>query len=168
MQDRVRLRDGLVHEVVRVVQVHDVDAVDAKPVQALVQRTQDPVAAEVEHRPRRGRVGEEVGARLRVGDDEPAHLGGQHEIAVPAGPQRRAEPAFGGAVAVQRRGVEVAHARVTGPAYHGPRLGVGHRPEQPAQRRAAEAQLGDLDPAAAQKPSFTRYRVHVSPVPYRW
>ncbi len=95
-QRRVGLGDGLVAVVVRVVDQHDVDPVEAEPLQALLQRPPYAVGEKSQTRRRwRARRTPRVGGPARAGGHEQAaDLGGQH-VAVAAGRAAAAEPPLG-------------------------------------------------------------------------
>ena len=135
-QDRVRLADGPVQPaVVRVVQVHHVDPVEAEPPEAVRQRPAHPLGAEVDRPVHRA-----------------AHLRGQRVAAPVDVLQRLAQPLLGRAGPVQRCRVEVAQARLAGAA--------DHRPQQSTVGGAPHAQPGHQYPAAPQRAGFARDRVH--------
>ena len=99
--------------VVGVVEVDDVDAVEAEPVQALLQCAAYAVGAEVPDAAVGGGDGEAVGQVVAAGlggFEAAAHLGGDGVRRARPVAQRGAETAFGQADAVVRGGVEVADA----------------------------------------------------------
>ena len=153
----------------------DVDALQADPLEALLDRPADPVGAVVEDRPDRpGRRVEGVVLaveRLPVdigagGDgigrpDEPADLGRQDERVAVAPAEGRAHASLGQAVAVQRGRVEVADADVPGVGEGRRRLVVADRGEQAADGRAAESEPRDTQAGPAERHPFGGFKRHV-------
>ena len=76
--------------------------------------------------------------------------------------QRRPDPSFRGAVAVQRRGVEGPDAEVPGVADRGDRRVVVDVREQPADRRATEAEAADREAGASERDPLGRVDGHGS------
>jgi hypothetical protein len=139
-QRRVGLVGRLRHEVVGVVDEHDVHPVEPEPFQALRQAAPHAVPAVVTH-PGQRRDAVEPGLALDVpgrGHQQPADLGGDGELVPGASGQERAEPPLGQADAVVRRGVERPDARGPG---RGQRRGgdlVADRRVHPGDGCAAE------------------------------
>ena len=121
-----------------VVAQQDVDARNAETLEALGMRTHDRVVAVVEHRRERPRREIALAADaciLRTGGHEAAaDLGGDHRRRLRA-TQRLAEPQLAQAEAVERRGVEVAHARGEGLAHRGAGIFIGELAIQVADGR---------------------------------
>lgn len=142
--------------VVRIVQVDDVDAVEAEAPQAVLQGPAHPVGAEVPPPAVRHRDGEPVvqpsllgiPARQRV--EDPPDLGGEGVRGAGPGAQRGAESALREAETVVRGGVEVADALLpSGVHGEGRLLGVDGS-EEVADGRGPERELGDLDSGTSQ------------------
>ena len=129
---------------VRVVQVGDVDPVEAEPFPTVAQRTKDSGDGGIPHTLVGGGHHEacvvESVRTLGSGSQHPADLGGQQEI--PPGPvsQRGPEPAFGQSQSVVRCGVEVAHPAVPGRVHDVPSPGVGDLLEQVAEAGRPEGE----------------------------
>src|SRR4029079_9227291 len=121
--------------------------VERESLEARLDRAADAVTAVVEHEPDRiaMRVVRvllvDVGARWdRVaGNDEPADLRGEDEVARGLVAQGRAHPSFGGAQAVQRSHVERPDTEVPRPLHGRGRVLIADRGEQAADRCAPEA-----------------------------
>ena len=131
LERTVRAVDRLGVVVVRIVDENDVDAVEAQPVEALLEGTQRALVAEVEHRERRGT---REGSLRRPGRQEPPHLRREHEL---VGRDLLGEPG-----SVERRGVEQLQACVESTADDGVCRLVRDGFEQAAERRGAEAEAG--------------------------
>ena len=138
-------RGGLVPVIVGIVEVDDVDVVDTQPLQARVERAQDPVPAEVPLPPGRGRndeavVVEFVGA-IGGRHEQPAHFGRDHVVVARILRERTAQARLGEPESVVRRGIEVAHS--SGPCRSGRivRRGIGGLAEQIAEWRRAEPEF---------------------------
>ena len=84
-----------------------------------------------------------VGADRVRRPDEPADLRREHERVARHVAQHAADAPLRRAVAVQRRRVEIADADVPGAPDHRPRVIVGDRAEQAADRRAPETEPRD-------------------------
>jgi hypothetical protein len=136
---------------VRVVQVDDVEMVEAQPVEALGERAEDPVAAEVED------------AAVRRGHDEPlvvepfdpvhgfehaTHLGRDHPFVARTRTESGAETPLREAEPVVRRGVEVADAELPRSIDGGQRVVVRHLRVEVPELRAAEGERGQRDPCS--------------------
>ena len=128
--------------------VHDVQAVDAQPRQAVLQRPFDPVGAVVvdalDH-PGAGAVpvlGESAGAGHVL--EPPADLGRQHVAVARHAAQRGADPPLAGARPVQRGGIDEVDAGLQGGAHDLRRLLVGDVAVEAADRRAPQAHPGHL------------------------
>ena len=63
--------------------------------------------------------------------------------------QRIADGALGLADAVERRGIDIAHAGIPGGADNGLGLGAGNRNTGAAKRRTAETESGDIERGAS-------------------
>ena len=115
----------------------------------MLERAHDAVVGVVEHRREaRQAVLAEVGRLLLAGlhgVQDAADLGRQHEVLARLLAQRRAHAQLAAAVAVERRGIEVAHAAVVGGIGQRHRLGIGDGGAKAAHRRAAEAEVGDFE-----------------------
>ena len=139
------LVDGRPPVVVGVVEVHDVDTFDAQPLQALVERPPDAVAAEVPHRPvvrhamEDGRAGELLG---RGRAQEPTDLGRQHVAVARVLSEDGPQSPLRLAVAVLRGRVEVADASLPGVLDHRDCVGFGDGGVQAGDGRAAETPVG--------------------------
>ena len=116
---RQGLAQHLLGEPLRLVQVQDVDALDAQAAQAALEATLHAVGAEV--------VIEAAGHA--AGQD--AHLGVEHVAVTRHAAQGDAEPLLGQSVAVQRRGIEEPHAARQGVLDGGHRLRFRHLAVQP-------------------------------------
>ena len=132
-----------------VVDQRDVDLRQSEPQMRMLQRAHDAVIGVVEHRcEARQAVLAEVGRRLLArlhGVQDAADLGRQHEVVARLVAQRRAHAQLAAAVAVERRGVEVAHATLVGGIGQRHRLGVGDGGAKAAHRRAAQAERRDFE-----------------------
>src|SRR5207245_2132235 len=126
---------------VGIVDVKHVNPVQPKPSQALLDRSHDPVVGEV--------IGGIDGrytlvclAWLRWGvrPEKAPDLGREDELFTGLRSQHRAQALLGEAVAVEGRGVKETYACLPGGLDHAMRFIVGHLFEQPAERRAAEAE----------------------------
>jgi hypothetical protein len=133
---------------VGIVDEQDVDAVQAKALEARRDRAQDAVAAVVAPAPvRRGHGEALVVVAGHLGDrlEQPSDLRGQDELVTRALGERGADAPLGEAEPVVRRGVEVAHAelprRVDGRA----RIRVGRGAVEIAELGTAQSQARQLD-----------------------
>ena len=115
----------------------------------MLERAHDAVVGVVEHRREaRQAVLAEVGGLLLAGlqgMQDAADLGRQHEVLARLLAQCRPHAQLAAAVAVERRGVEVAHAAVVGGVGERHRLGIGDRGAKAAHRRAAQTERGDFE-----------------------
>ena len=130
------------HEVVGVVDEHDVHPVEPEPAQALLQAAPHPVPAVVADPGQRRYVVEPLLA-LDVpggGHQSPADLGAHGELVPGAPGQERADPPLGHADAVVRCGVEGPDPRVPGRGQRPGRRLVADRRVEPADGRAAKYQ----------------------------
>lgn len=142
LQCRVGLGERLLLVSVGVVEVGDVDAVEAEPGEALLQAATDTVGAEV---PDPARLLPSV-----AGYEEAADLGRDDvRVAGPVG-ERGAEAAFGQPEPVVRRRVEGAYADVPGGVHGGVGLVVLDRGVEVAEGGGAEDQLRDRHATAAE------------------
>ncbi len=134
--------------VVGVVDVGDVDPVEAESLEALEERPADPVTAEVEHGLHVvGHVPEPVGQSARARWDEsgrsrPTLVERVHGASGRPASERLADPPFGRTDPVERRRVDVADAELERRRHHRVRLGAGDGLEQPADHGGAEAEVG--------------------------
>ncbi len=80
-----------------------------------------------------------VARRTLAGPQQPAHLGRQHQVIAGHSSQCVAKPVFAQAVAVVRRGIQRAAARLQRGRQHRLRLRIRHGSKQIAQRRAAQS-----------------------------
>jgi hypothetical protein len=132
----------------------DVDVAEPEPLEAGLQRAPNAIAGEVEDRLERAALRPylpvaAVVTALRP-DEHAPDLRRHDELgARPAG-QRGAQAPLREARAVQRGGIERAHASVPRGRDRRSRLGLAHAPVQPADRGAAEGQPRDLNPARSQ------------------
>lgn len=154
LQRGIRLGQRLLGVVVRIVQVDDVDPVQAQPLQAGLQAPAYAVRAEVPDPLVGGGDGEAVGqvvaGGLRPGTEQSADLGGQDVLVPGQTAQSGAEAPFGQAEAVVRGGVEVPYAGFPG-GQDGPfGLGVADRGEEVPDPGGAEGEFADAQCAAAE------------------
>ena len=136
---------GIVHE-------HDVDPVEAHPLEARLERAQHALAAVVAPPARRGRDGEALvvlAGAGGIGLEQPPDLGRDDERVARALAQDRADAALRQAQPVVRGRVEVADAGVPRALDGAAGVLVRRHPIQVADRRAAERQARQLHPAAA-------------------
>jgi hypothetical protein len=139
--------------VVRVVQVDDVDPVEAGALQARLEGAQHAVAAEVPDTAMVGRDREafRVGQvrRLRRRHEQASDLCGDHVVV--AGPRAKggAQTPLGQAEAVVRCGVEVPESGVPGGVDRGRELLVASGAVHVAALRSAEAERGEEDGGSA-------------------
>ena len=111
------LADRLIQMVLRVVDVDELDPVEAEPDEALVDRTADALAAVIADAPESGGLREDVGAGRFAGcagDEQPADLRAEDELRPGTVAQCRPEPLLGQPGAVVRSRVERAHAEIPG------------------------------------------------------
>ena len=151
-----RLADRRVEVVVRVVHEHDVHPVEAEPLEALLERPEHAVAAEVPYPPQPGVLLERGISLARVPPQQPPDLGGEHELVARAPAQRVADAALGHPGAVVRRGVEEAHAELPRGVARRARPRVTDWREQPAERPRAEAEACDRHAGGAELALFER------------
>ena len=126
---------------VDIVNVYDVDARQSHPLQAVLERAQYPLARVVVTRDERQHVDIPIldtrgAARRRKQSPD---LGGKQERISRNVPQTGADPVFRQALTIMGRGIEVTGARIVGMADQRNGVVIRKRPEQVAQRRAAEA-----------------------------
>ena len=123
----------------------DVDLLQPEPQVRVLQRAHDTIVGIVEDRcEARQAVLTKVGRRLLAGlhgVHDAADLGRQHVAVARLFPQRRTHAQLAAAVAVVRRGVEVADAGVVAVVGEFYRLGVGDGRAETTHRRAAQPQL---------------------------
>src|SRR5204863_459029 len=131
----------------------DVDLRQPKAQMGVLERAHHAVVAVIEHRREAGQpVLAEVGRRLLAGlqrVQDAADLGRQHVGLARPLAQGRPHAQFAAAVAVERRGVEIAHAQLIGGVGQRYRLGIGDRGAEATHRRAAQAKRGDFEPGLA-------------------
>ena len=151
-------------EHVDIVDQEDVDRSHAEPAVRLLDRAQDAVATEVVGRPEVQAAGTEPLARIaRAQGAHPApDLGRQHEALAWQEADRLADPKLGAAVAVIGRGVEQTKPGVVGGADRADRLVLGDDAAKAAERRRAEAELGDPERRLAELPPGEGIVAHVS------
>lgn len=138
---------GLSPVVVGVVEVDDVEPVQAGAGEGVVDGAQDAVTAEVPLAAQVVTDDETLGVdalRVLVGDEEAAGLGGDDVLVAGAVAQGGAQPVFGQAQAVVRRGVVIADARVPGGVQGGGGVLGGGGAVEVADDGGAEAELGEL------------------------
>jgi hypothetical protein len=159
LQRRIRLGERLLLVVVRVVDEHDVDAVELEPFQAGLQAAVYAVGAEIPLAVVGGGQGGEavcgVGAEGGlhvvdgvVGYEQAADLGAEGELLAGSGLQHGAEAAFRQAQAVVRGRVEAADALFPGRLDGGAGVLLGDGAVEPGEWRAAEREFCDGDAAA--------------------
>ena len=159
---------------IRVVDVEDVDLVDAQPRDALLDRAHDAVVREVIHGVERGRARKRVALRRRARTEQAADLGREHVLVSRLGAEHCAEALLRQAIPVLGRGVEKANASRPRGLDDLMRLIVRESLEQAPQRRGAETQPRDLERRAAEldplcriqaeAPVSTCLRSHRSPL----
>ena len=172
----VQHRVGAVHHfrevLVRIMDVHDVQAVDAQPRQAVLQRALDPVGAVVvvalDHPGARAvpGLGESAGARHVL--EPPADLGRQHVAVARHAAQRGADPPLAGAGAIERGGIQEVDARLQRRAHDLVRLLVGNVAVDAADRRASQAHPGDLQLRRSKPYALQRVHAFLLPVRAHW
>ena len=135
---------GLVEVVVGVVDVEQVDPIQAEPFDAVGDRPMDAVGAEVERRDDRWDRFEDRVVGWPAGYEEPSDLGRQQVLVPWARGQRRSEPRFREPVAVERCGVEEADAPLPCCVDRRSREVVVDGPIEVAERRAPEGQAADV------------------------
>ncbi len=144
LQRRTVMVIGVVHE-------GDVDTVQAQAGPAVVKRAQHAIPAVVADPPPGRRhveaLGVAAGCARRVWHQQPADLGGHHELVPGPSVQRGAEAAFRQAEPIVGCGVEVAYARRPGGVDGVDRVPARHRGDEVADLRCAERQLRDRQPA---------------------
>ena len=144
---------GVMEQQVEVVDHQQVDRSQAEPLQAVLVGTHDAVVAVIEVQRERQRIApvllvQKIGPS--GGAQHAAHLGGDHELLARAAAQEFAEAMLALAMAVERRGVEVADAGFPGALDHLPGGGAADIAEQVADRRTAEPKPGEFDAGAPQ------------------
>ena len=145
-EQRERLLDSGLEMVVGIVHVDDVDRGELEALQALLERSCDGVAAEVEGRAARRRADEHLVRRPLGGRlDELPHLRRDRERTALASGERLAGAALRLPVSVRRRDVEVVEARRERRVDEADAGVVVHRGEEPAHRREADAERRKLD-----------------------
>lgn len=134
-----------------VVDIEDVDAVQAEPRIAEFDRTHDAVIAVVIVKLEGQRVNEAQFRHLVLGHrfQQPADLGGQHVAVAWLGAQIVAEATFRQAETVMWRGVVIADAIRPRGVEDRLRVRIRHRLVEIAQRGAAETDFGDIKPGVA-------------------
>ena len=135
--------------VVGVVNVDDVDAIEAEALEALAERTERTVVGEVEDRLERQRALVRR-VRLATGAEHAPDLRREHELATWAPAEGVSEAALRETGSVERGRVEEAEPVLPRPVHDRTGVGVGNRLEETADRRAAESELGDGQPGAAE------------------
>src|SRR5205823_4586408 len=141
---------GLFGVVVGVVEVDDVDSVQAEPFQAGLKAAAYAVGAEVPHAAVGGGHGEavrEVVAALAGGLQDAADLGGDRVGGTGVFAKDGADSAFGQAEAVVRGGVEVADALLPGRGHRLAGLFLADLGVEVADGGPAEGEGADLDGA---------------------
>jgi hypothetical protein len=143
---------------VEIVDEEYVDAVDSEPLQAVLERPHHAVVAIVEH----GLEFETAEPLVldRIGSERPAQhtadLGRDGEVGAGLTIERAPERVFGEPASVPGRGVEVAHPAVPR-GFDQPRgFIVAHALEKLAERRRAEAELGQPHLRPAKLARFQR------------
>ena len=124
-----------------VVDIGDVDAGQAQALQAVLDGAAHAIRGVVVIDPERqaGDEGAMLPALRGIGTEQPADLGGEHELIARLVAQHLAEAVLRNAGPVFRRGVEVADAGIPGRFQRRHGIGVRDDLEHVAQRRAAEA-----------------------------
>ncbi len=143
--------------VVRIVEVDDVDPVQAEPLQAVLDRAAHAQGAEVPDPAVGGGHGETLGKVVAVQlpgrAQQPADLGGEDVLVPGAAAQGLSEPSLGQAQTVMRSRVEIPDTRLPRSGNRGLGIGIGHRREQVADPRRTEGEFADLHLAASQGPA---------------
>ena len=122
----------------------DVDALEAEPLEAFLDRAHDPVVAEVEHRVDRWSASEGLAWLGRdVCAQESPDLRGEGEVVARFVLERFSDPDLCKAMPVQGRGVEGADARIPGPLDDGYAFGLFDRLEEARKRGRAQAEASD-------------------------
>ena len=148
----IRCRRAAVGENVEVVHEQNVDPVDAKPLQRGFEGAHHAVMAVVIDLAPRRRVEEfsDPRALVRRADlKQAADLGGEHIVVAGLAAQEGIEPRFGKTEAVERRGVVVSNSAMPRRLQNRLRILFADRAEEIAERRRAEAKLGELQTAIA-------------------
>ena len=133
---------GLGFMVVRVVDMQDIDPVEAQPSQTLLERSHHAVIAEIEHRPLRGRT-RVIGVLAVWRDWQPqqtAHLGGQHVRVARLAAEHGAQTALGRSVPVHGGRVEEPDTMAPGRLDHLLRIVIGHRAVETPEWSGSQAE----------------------------
>ena len=151
--------------IVRVVDEHDIEAVESEASEAVVDRTQHAVARVVEPRRKATRHPEDAGVEVRIGNESPSDLRREHEFVTRVAAQDAAEPSLREPVAVERRGVEAPDACV--PCRRHRRVGdvLVERGEHVAERGATQPEARHRDAAPTERRRRQRHR-HSEPPGY--
>ena len=141
---------------VRVVDVQDVDAVDAKAFEAFFEGAHDAVVAEVEDGLEGRRIVEDALVVVLACDglEDAPDFGGQDIIVARDVFEGQAQSGLALARPVERRGVEQVKAQCEGAVDDLGGLFVGYIAVKPADGGAAQAQAGDFEAAAAEDGFF--------------
>src|ERR1700733_10436214 len=142
---------------VEIVDQQEIDAVDAKALQAVLERAHDAVVAVVEHRLELRPADPLVFDRawLQRPPQDAADLTRDDELAAGFTIKRPADTMLGLPAAVPGRSVEIAHAPVPSGADDRRRLVVLDHLEEITERRRAEAELGYAD---IRRPELARFQ----------
>ena len=138
-----------------IVNIQQVHPPQPQTLQAVLMAAQDAVMTViVAHAERHGRA--EAVTLPVVGDagirvHQPPDLGRYHHVR--AGAHRVAHPSFGQAPPVMRRGIDIGHTGIQRRVDRRPRIGVGDRLIQIAERGRAEPQFGYGQPGASHRPA---------------
>ena len=130
-----------------IVPVEDVEAVDAEPLQRILDRAHDAVIAVVEDLAARRRIEEfpDPRALFRLAEAEPAaDLGREHVGIALLAAQEMVDARLGEAEAVKGRGVEIADASIPGGVQRRLRLVFRIGAVKIAGRGGAEAEFGEF------------------------
>jgi hypothetical protein len=125
---------------VEIVHVNEVDAIETQPLAAVVEGALDTLARVIVFLDERRNVDVPVlrRRRARIGMQDAADLGRQHERIAAGIAQRHPEPALGQAMSVVRRRVEIADAEGPCTVHDRDCFVVGKCAIQVAERRATE------------------------------
>jgi len=131
--------------------------------QAVLDRAHDAIVGVVEHGIERQHRREHaavdaLGRVLRL--QQPADLGGEHDVVALVAAQRLADAMLAPAMAVERRGIDEAHTGVEGRLHRIMRIGIADRRIEVAERGGAEAEDRHLQLGAAERPLVRRLHDH--------
>ena len=174
VERRVCACQSLGEVLVGVVDVEDVDPVDAETRDALLDRAHHAVVREVVDGVEGRSAGKSVALRRRACAKEPANFRREHELVPRLGAQNRAQALFGQAVPVLRRGVEKTDAGRPRGLDDSVRIVIRQGLEEAPQGRGAKAEPRHVegrspepDPRCrvqAEAPAATCFRSQRSPL----